>query len=184
MSYGVMAYLVKTEDLLKPQAKKSGLFCIFGSKKNNINQTIIERHSEELDEIDVDIEDDGSLDSSLRSREILNELITNSVSGNSYSSAYGYVFKVLCEYHGEFLDNYNWYPCDPDSFYEIPFMSSVLPIKFPIPDDFPGLGFVDHKKIKADKIESTILSEDQIQSLKSWFALAIERQADIYLFYH
>ena len=187
MSYGVMAYLVDTNqlmELLTPKpVKKRGLFSIFSSKKSE-QERILDECKSDFDELDEMIEEEDDPDLPASSRLILNEFLTDNIPKSHYGYLYGYVFKILCEHKGLFLDNSEWSPCAIDSFYAIPFNELTLPITFPAPDDWPALGFIDHKKINIEKAEFKDIDEDQKLRLLDWYTQAIETKRDIYLFMH
>lgn len=190
MSYGVMAFLVDSQELLNlssAEKPKRSILGLFGSGKS-ARDDILRICSSELDDLDEmireDAEVDDSIDSTLSSTKVLDEFLENNIGSNAPGWVYGYVFKILCEYKGMPLNNAAWYPCSSETYYAIPFAEFSLPIKFPDPDDFPAITYVDHESINLEEGQYDGMDEDQIAQLKEWFNQAINNNKDIYLFYH
>lgn len=193
MSYGVMAYLVDTEELLclaNQKVPRKSIFDVF-KKKKSVKDDMIERHQSEFNDLDErikeELENDDSYENPLFSVQILDEFLSNKFSGNSFSWAYAYTFEIICKYKGVALDNADWYPCTNENFYSIPVSFFDLPIKFPTPDEFPGISFIAHKYIllgslKGNKFENIDCAQTAI--LKNWYERAFNEKKDVYLFYY
>lgn len=184
-----MAYLVDTDELfslLRKEKKRGFLSSVFGKKSEQ--EKMIEALKPELDDLDESIqewldEDDENFDVPI-ARKVIDEFLTDNISNAYEGHVYGYVFKNICEYKGDFLDNSEWYPCSIDSFYAIPFTEMTLPVKFPHPDDWPALGYISHTKIDLENAEYEGIDEIQKERLIDWFTRAKHTQKDIYLFMH
>jgi len=183
-----MAYLVDTEKLLKlGSSKKNGIFGMFKSAKND-REIILGRFKDDFDELDVDISDtiesDDTFEAPISSREVLDELLHKNISNSCYGHIYAYVFKILCEYIGETLDNSDWYSCTTDDFYSIPYMTHKLPILLPGVDDFPDMTYINHEEVDIPKLDLSNLDGRQASGLLNWLKLSVSEKKDIFLFYH
>ena len=189
-----MAYLVDTDDLLSlmkaPQQKEKGfLNSIFGTKtKPSEKDEILKIAKADFDEIDEGIieqmEDNDEGGEYILSRVVLNEFLNDEIKESNYGQYYGYIFKILCEYKGQFLDNPEWYPCSTDNYFAIPFTSPYLPIKFPNPYSEPTMDYIKYTEIDLDNAKYENMDDDQKERLIDWFTQAINSKKDIYLFYH
>ena len=191
MSYGVMAYLIDTNEFLEMidgrKTKKRNIFNIFGSKTNTKN-LIEKEYKDDFDDLDESIHETMEYDTEFKnpslSRVILEEFLNNNIKNSSYGYVYGYVFEKLCMYKGDFLDNSEWYPCSNENYYGIPFSTYELPVKFPYPDDFPAISYINYKNIKLDNANYEDLDDEQKNRLIDWFDQATASKKDIYLFYY
>jgi len=176
MSYGIMPYLVPTDQLTQ----------WIGSGDSASVARIVSANKSEVDSLDglfYDIYDDEAP----YAKDILEHFVKGTVPSDGLGAAYGYTFKFLCEHFGRFLSNGDWYPCSWD---QMELFSGIatysLPVKFPSPDDFPEIRWIDGSKADAHlaTLAGKSASEHGYQELKGWLERSKATGQDIFLFYH
>ena len=177
MSYGIMPYLVSTADMKAWMASGDAASV----------QSLVSANKSEIDSLDglfYDFYDDEAP----YAKDLLTQFVTDSVPADSgLGAAYGYTFKFLCEHFGRFLSNSEWYPCSWDQMDLFDGIASYgLPIRFPSPDDFPVIRWIDGSKAEAHlaKLADTPSTGADYAEFKGWLEQAQATGKDLYLFYH
>ena len=197
MGYGVMAYSVDLEKIRR----------IIGSgdedQARRYGDSYVEsdRHGDLARMVEKASPDGGAL--------TLRDIARHMVMGEPYADrvgfGYAYFLKHLCELHGRFLDNSAWYPVPMDFFDEmdraladagIDFSTSDLvfggsPVDLPHIDDFPGIGYLEHKDLAGPEEELATKGPDlappydgPVYDLFQWIAHTHSGGRSLVCFYH
>ena len=137
MGYYVLSYLTNAEDIKK----------LFGSKNKELYISLLDKLSEDLEDINDSFEDDFV--NGVNAQEILSDFIEGEIRFPELDFAYGYIYEKICEHYGEYIippseeysTNYYWnVPKDPKTFVNIPFSS-----------DFPDIYSISKSELKSEK---------------------------------
>lgn len=173
MSYGIMAYLVPT----------ASIESLVGSKDEALKNKIIQENKRDVDDLDGFLWDLWE-EEEITVANILDHFVQGAVPASGAGAAYGYVFKMLCEHYGTFLDNGEWYPCSWEDMEVFDSAATYgLPISFPSPDDFPMIKYISNAKA-GEALESLTPQNSMERQYALWLQQAKASGKDIFLFYH
>lgn len=178
---------------------------VAGSKDEKLRRMIGGRFKRDLAELDELFEDDIN-EGEPNAYEVLRQLIDGTVPKGARGAIYAYAFKLLVEHFGRPLDNSAVYPWSSPDFgpvnaalekMGVPFKmdelhGSSLPVKLPLPDDFPLTGWVDAaevKKVAAAFEGAEYAGKDEetrriVETLRGWFREASAKGLGLVSYYH
>ena len=167
MAYGVMPYLIAKETLDK----------IYGSKKKEYINEVIEEKSEIIEELE-DLFDEDPVD-------YIKDLVYGSIKHED-GGLYGYSLEMIFDVYGEMLDNDYWYPTD--CWYTLDeALINDLPYDLPEPDDFPIYRVIMPENMEPIIEEINNLDEIPNEAKKQvidWLKLGIKTNKILGLFYY
>jgi hypothetical protein len=187
MGYGVMAYSVDIDAVVA--------FC--GSGDDQKRRVICGKNRPDITRFneDFDLSNDRGADN-------LFTAIGHLVMGGEKTLdgyLYGYGFKYIVAFFGRYLDNGPFYPCPSTYIHDhidpvikatgAPISLTGLifdgaPVSFPMPADFPGIGYWSAEECAASVEPLRTGTTDEVRKLAEWTAAASTAGRGIIGFYH
>ncbi|MEL6179066.1 MAG: hypothetical protein AAFS10_08935 [Myxococcota bacterium] len=190
MGYGLMVYSVDFDALL----------AAIGSGDNGIRRAISGRYKRDINRLN-----DNLGWSNERGEPSVFEAIRHLIMGDAKTlpgAMYGYGYKFIVEFYGQFLNNANYCPCSLSFMEEHrdPAMEALglsvrvsdlglcsAPIDFPFPNGFPGFGYWSPEEVStaADTLSThTSQLSEEMEDIRGWLQTAQRQGHGIIGFYH
>ena len=195
MGYGFMVWAVDTNKLRQ----------VAGSKDEKLRRMIGGRFKRDLASLD-ELFEDSIASGGPNTYEALRQIIDGTVPEGARGGIYSYAFKLLVEHFGKALDNSAVYPWSSPDFgpvnaalkkLDVPFdvedlYGVSLPVKLPLPDDFPLTGWVDEAAVKriaaafegATDTGGDAQTVDIVKCVRGWFRDAAAQGRGLVSYYH
>ena len=192
-----MPYSVNLDEILK----------VIGSDAATVKSVVDRVSKETADEIesfDSDFEDE--IDEGCPSALQAVEQILTGKAGTEFGFMYGYALKLLCETYGYMLENDMWSAISGNNYIDkvdrvlkehgldivSRLMYRQLPIEYPLPDDFPAIGYLSKKEVEQayssvsfDALKAIPGDEGRsARQLYRWLEFCLNRGEDLVSFYH
>ncbi len=176
-----------------------------GSKDEKLRRMIGGRFKRAISELDELFEDNIN-EGEPNTYEVLRHIIDGTVPKGARGGIYFYAFKLLVEHFGRPLDNSAVSPWSSPDFSAVnaalqkmgvPFKMDdlqgvSLPVKLPLPDDFPLTGWVDEATVKkvaaafegAETPGPDAQTRQVVEALRGWFREAAAQGRGLVSYYH
>jgi hypothetical protein len=156
---------------------------VIGSKNKRLVGTLIKNFGDEFEEIDemaADFADEEDGEGATTVRDALTQMVMGGEYNEEVGFVYGYALEFVCRHFGDFLPNRNWSAMRSEWAHKADkalesagvaeealrlshLMNRGSPVPLPLIEDFPGIGYMTLKEIKA---ALSAFGEDQLAAVE------------------
>ncbi len=186
-----------------------------GSRNKRLVSALVKKFGddfEQFDEVAADLGDDEGDEGALTMKDALTQMVMGEEYNEEFGFMYGYALEFICRHFGEELSNEHWSAmpsgsewattvdralkaaCVPEKVLRVEkhLMYRGAPIAIPEIEDFPGIGYLKLKEVKAaqkalEQAKTAAVKDKgvlaSLQEIQSWLQTCADSGRDLVCFY-